>query len=61
MSSDEGRLSCSRFRASTDLMFSTRMLDSKRTELSDWANKLRSGLGRIDDTRTKVEGKLLLQ
>ncbi|VDM31109.1 unnamed protein product [Hydatigera taeniaeformis] len=32
-----------------------KMLESKRRELSDWANKLRSGLGKIDDTRTKVE------
>ncbi|CDS41066.1 dynein heavy chain [Echinococcus multilocularis] len=32
-----------------------KMLELKRRELSDWANKLRSGLGKIDDTRTKVE------
>ncbi|VDN98570.1 unnamed protein product [Rodentolepis nana] len=31
------------------------MLESKRTELTNWANKLRSGLGKIDDTRSKVE------
>lgn len=35
-----------------------RMLETKRKELGDWANKLKSGLGKIDDTREKVEGKL---
>ena len=40
----------------TKVFVPTRMLESQRKDLSDWANKLRSGLGKIDDTRTKVEG-----
>lgn len=33
---------------------SFRMLAEKRQELADQANKLRSGLSKIDDTRLKV-------
>ena len=35
--------------------FFTRLLYEKRKEIGDAANKLKNGLSKIDDTRTKVE------
>lgn len=36
-------------------MFHCRLLEEKRKELGDAANKLKNGLSKIDETRAKVE------
>ena len=37
------------------MIYAYRLLKEKRKELSDAANKLKNGLGKIDETREKVE------